>query len=444
MGLTGDPRVTGLIRPVQRPTAIPEFAPDGYDVLVLDAAFKQSLASVRSLGRAGLRVAVGECFAECDPSLPVAAFRSCHSSHNVVLPSYAVDASAFGAAVVEFVLQHPTRVVLPTMDGSIAALTPLREQLAALGCVLALAPNVALEVANDKDRTLEVARQLGVECPKTMRIDSLGELSALLAEFDFPFVVKPTTSWVRRSAVRLVPVEVVDESEAASVCQEFLTAGAGVLGQQWAGGRREGVTLFIVEGEVRASCAHATHRTTPALGGASVLRESIPIPQDIYDSSVRLVSAIGLDGVCEVEFRRDVNGHPLLMEINARLAGTIKNAVHSGVDFPLMTWQWATGQPVKSLHRYKTGVRTRWLRGDIRWLRDNYTRFGRPDSVSRTRAFWMFASEFARTRHYDSVNGRDLGPVIAEIQTMAAAARKPRRANGRLDNDELQGASHVT
>ncbi len=87
------------------------------------------------------------------------------------------------------------------------------------------------------------------------------------------------------------------------------------------------------------------------------------------------------------------------MEINARLAGTIENAVHSGVDFPLMIWQWATGQPVNRVEGYQTGVRTRWLHGDMRWLRDNYGRVGRPDSVSRSRALWIFASEFVRTRH---------------------------------------------
>ena len=81
-----------------------------------------------------------------------------------------------------------------------------------------------------------------------------------------------------------------------------------------------------------ASCAHVAYRTSPPLGGASVMRESIPIPEDIYSASVRLATAIGMQGVCEVEFRRDASNRALLMEINPRLAGTIYNAVHSGVD----------------------------------------------------------------------------------------------------------------
>jgi hypothetical protein len=114
----------------------------------------------------------------------------------------------------------------------------------------------------------------------------------------------------------------------------------------------------------------------------------------------------------------------LLMEINARLAGTIENAVHSGVDFPLMIWQWATGLPVDRSDGYRTGVRTRWLQGDMRWLMNNQRRVGRPDSVSRTRGLWIFTTEFFRTRHYDCLDRRDLGPVLAELRIMAAAARR--------------------
>jgi predicted ATP-grasp superfamily ATP-dependent carboligase len=409
-----------------------------YDALVLDAATKQGLASVRSLGRAGLRVAVGECFAECDPARPVAAFCSRYSARNVVLPSFGDDAAAFAAGVVEFVRECPTRVVLPAMDGSIAALLPQRDQLAALGCVLALPSDDVLAITNDKDRTLQIARSLGIGYPVTMRIDSIDDVAAMLASFRFPVVLKPTVSWSAQASIRLLPVEVVDEVEAARAVQAFRGAGATVLAQRWASGRREGVTLFVVDGEVLACCAHVAHRTSPSLGGASVMRESLPVPADIYSAAVSLVTAIGLEGVCEVEFRRDAAGYPLLMEMNARLAGTIENSVRSGLDFPLMIWQWATGQPVARVKECKTGVRTRWLRGDMRWIRENYGRVGRPDSVSRSRALWTFGSEFFRTRHYDFIDRHDLRPAITELRNTAAAIRRSRKSQQQLDLNRIR------
>jgi predicted ATP-grasp superfamily ATP-dependent carboligase len=411
------------LRPIA-PTRGREASAGGYDILILDAATRQSLASVRSLGRAGLRVAAGESITACGPSRSALTFRSRYSARNVVLPAITEDGGEFAAAVVGFVREHRIRVVLPTGDNTIAALLPRREQLTALGCVLALGSSSAVEVANDKDRTLAAARVLGIDQPKTVRIDSAADVPARLAEFDFPAVLKPTRSWTGKTAERLGPVDVISEAEAVAVTEGFLAAGAGVLAQTWACGRREGITLLVAAGEVLASWAHAEHRTTPALGGASVVRESITIPPDSYAASVRLVLAIGLEGLCEVEFRRDADNRPLLMEINARLPTTIENAVLSGVNFPLMIWQWATGLEIDHVDGYRTGVRTRWLRGDIRWLVYNSRRAGRPDSVTRTRALWIFTTEFARTRHYDCLDWRDPGPAFTELRLIAAAARR--------------------
>ena len=395
-----------------------------FDVLILDASYKQSLASARSLGRAGLRVALGESVEQFDPSAGLPAFRSRYCAHHIILPSYAGDGTEYARGIIDFVRDNPTRVILPVGDASIASLVPHRESLAVLGSRLAVATDAALAVANDKGRTLELARRLGIDCPMTMRISQMADLAGAVAKFGFPLVLKPTVSWTGQGAERVVPVEVVDKAEAEDVARQILDAGADVLAQQWASGRREGVTMFVAGGRVLASCGHVAHRTTPPLGGASVMRESIPIPADVKQPSADLVIAMGLEGVCEVEFRRDSRNLPLLMEVNARLAGTIENSVRSGVDFPLMVWQWATETSVDVSASYRTGVRTRWLQGDLRWFRENLHRVGRPDSVSRRRSLWVFASEFARTWHYDYIDLHDLAPGVAEMRGTIASARR--------------------
>jgi hypothetical protein len=90
----------------------------------------------------------------------------------------------------------------------------------------------------------------------------------------------------------------------------------------------------------------------------------------------------------------------------------------------LLIWQWATGLHISKVTSYKTGVRTRWLHGDMRWLRDNQRRTGRPDSVSRARGFLTFAAEFARTRHYDLLDWNDPRPFLAELRTTASTVRR--------------------
>jgi predicted ATP-grasp superfamily ATP-dependent carboligase len=400
---------------------------DRFDILILDAEHRQTLASARSLGRLGLRVALGESRTLLEADCPLPSFSSRYCARSVVLPSYEDGPLPYVNAILSFVRKYPTRVVLPTSDVSCTSLMPYRRQFADLGAVLALPSGGALGIALDKERTLAVASELGIAHPRLMRVGTIADLSAAIAEFGFPFVLKPTVSWASKTQVRVAPVEVLNKAEATAATERFFASGSSVLAQPWLPGRREGVTLFVVDGAVLASCAHVELRTTPPLGGASVLRESITAPPDSYDAAVRLATAIGLAGLCTVEFRRDAAGRPLLMELNARLGGNVDNAIRSGVDFPLLIWQWATGEPVSRVDSYRPGLRSRWLHGDLRWLRDNYVRRGRPDSVPFGRGILTFATEFIRTRHYDYFDLHDMWPAVAELRYTTAIIRKSLR-----------------
>jgi predicted ATP-grasp superfamily ATP-dependent carboligase len=395
-----------------------------YDILILDGSHKHSLTSARSLARAGLRVALGEAAGQYPPEHKIPSFSSRYCARALMLPDYVSEPAAYVDAVLAFAREHGVKVVMPVGDANITLLAPHREKFTEIGAFLAVASDAALEVANDKTRTLEVAAKLDIAYPKSVPVTGVEDLRAAAAQFGYPYVLKPTVSWTGAQANRSVPVEVVNEAEATVAAEGFLASGGEVIAQQMATGRKEGVSLFIVDGKVLAHCGCIAHRTTPPLGGVSAMRESYAVPADLLESAVSLATTIGVEGPSEVEFRRDASGKPLLMEINARLAGTLENAVHSGVNFPLMMWQWGTGQPIEPVTSYRTGVRTRWLAGDLRWLWESVTEKGRPDSISAASGLWTFGSEFFRTRHYDFVDRRDMRPAFAELGFTAGIIKK--------------------
>jgi predicted ATP-grasp superfamily ATP-dependent carboligase len=391
-------------------------AAEHYDILILDAGWRIATTITRSLGRAGLRVALAESATQYSAAHKPPAFSSRYCARTVDLPDYTSDPAPFIDAILAFVREHRVRVVLPVADSGIALLAPHRERFAEAGCTVAVAPDAALEIANDKTRTLEVADKLGIPYPKSVPVAGVEDLRTAQAQFGYPFVVKPTMSWTRQGAERVAPVEVMNEAEAVEATMRYLATGCEVIAQQLASGAREAISLFIENGEVLAYCGCVALRSTPPLGGVSAMRESIPVSKELLDMSVDLATAIGMEGACDVEYRRDAHGNPLLMEINARLTGTLENSVRSGVNLPLMVWQWATGQPVEPARSYRTGVRTRWLAGDMRWLWDNMIQQGRPDTMPRTRGVWTFGWEFLRTRHYDFLDLRDMGPALASAR----------------------------
>ncbi len=388
------------------------------DALLLDARMKQVLAATRSLGRAGLSVALADFVDGPLGMRAVPASMSRWAGPTAWLPDPNADPDAYAKELVALLEAHPVRVVIPAGDESIGSLRPWRRELGQQSQV-ALASEEALDLATNKERTLRVAQELRVDVPRCLPVFSVDDVPAVMAEIGYPAVVKPLVSWSREHrGPRLLSQEVVNEAEATAAARAFAARGVAAMAQQLVTGRREAVCLFRADGRVLAQVAMVQERATPVLGGSSVLRETVPLPADTGAASASLVEAMGLDGFSEVEFRRDDQGRAVLMEVNARLSGTVELGVRAGVNFPLMLWQWASNRPVAKADGYRSGVRLRWLAGDVNWLLENLRRPGRPNSSPACPAIRAFAGEFLRRDAYDYFDWRDLRPAWAELRRL--------------------------
>jgi predicted ATP-grasp superfamily ATP-dependent carboligase len=408
-------------------TSLPDRSHMSFDALVLDGLARQALMTTRTLGRHGLQVATAECSDLCDSPFGVPTFASRWSLRTNTLPSYHDDPTGYARAVIDLASAHPTRVVIPSMDGSVAALRSWRSCFEQHGIALALASEAALDAANDKKHTLASAAELGIPAPRTIAIECVEETSAVLKEVGYPAVIKPTQSWVSNAdqATRVVSRAVLNESEALDYVERLIVLGGAPVVQQMVNGPREAVSVFYAKGKVWAKFAQVAYRTTPVLGGVSVVRESIPMPVDLEAAALALVRNLDLEGCCEVEFRRDSAGRPLLMEINARLSGSIEVAIRSGVPFPTLLWQWAAGEPLTAVPGYRPGIKMRYLKGDMKWLWENIESRGRqPDGVTPQAALATFAKDFVHRQSYDYMDRHDLGPAVAALAGNVRLARR--------------------
>jgi hypothetical protein len=186
------------------------------------------------------------------------------------------------------------------------------------------------------------------------------------------------------------------------------------------------VSLLFAEDRVWARFAQVAHRMYPPLGGSSVLRESISLPSDIAQAAERLVRSIGLEGYSEVEFRRDAEGRPMLMEINPRLSASVEIAVRAGVDFPALLYAWAAGSGLRGVDAYRVGVRMRWLGGDVMWLKATLASQGLPDALPARDALAVFVRDSIRPAGYDYLDLADLRPLLVAGATPALQAVRRR------------------
>jgi predicted ATP-grasp superfamily ATP-dependent carboligase len=376
------------------------------DALVLDAHLRQSLVTVRSLGRRGLSVAA----VDTAGNVPAFASRWCQGAF---VPAAEVGTEPYLAALEAIVARTRARVLIPSHDGTISLLRRHRARLESRTRV-ALANERALAIAVSKERTLAVARELGIRVPRTRVVGVVSEVPAALKDIGLPAVVKPNESWLSgdEGRVRVGARLVTTPAEAHRAVAELSAFGQTTLFQQVLSGRREAVSFLYAGGEIHARFAQWAQRTAPPLGGESVVRQSIEIPADIGVPAERLVRAIALDGYSEVEFRRDAAGVPYLMEINPRLSASVEMAVRSGVDFPALLYQWAAGEPIETVKGYRTGGWMRHLRGDLMTTVAIVRQPGMPGAPAPGRALLDFALSFFRPMAYDYFDWSDPLPAV--------------------------------
>lgn len=393
--------------------------------LVTDADRGSALAIIRSLARRGWRVTA----AAADRWAP--GFYSRHAADRLRYPSPDRDPDGAIAAILGGCERRGIDLLIPVTDEVILPLAAWPGGLPG-GTIVALADRAALEVAWDKQATLELADRLGVPTPRTVAVRTVAEAVEAARQLGWPIVLKPRRS---RRYVPGQPTERFSVAYAADVEQVARLAGGLVertdlLVQEYCPGGGQGIELLLDHGLPLAGFQHRRLREVPVTGGASAYRESVPLDAELLDLSVRLLAALRWTGLAMVEFRGTAD-RPRLMEINGRVWGSLPLAVLSGMDFPAKLADLVTGHPrAEAMERtYRVGVRAHNLALEVSWIgsvlagRRRRSQAGLP---GRRAAFAAAASLLRPGDCFDIATWDDPRPGLAELAMIG------RRLVGRL------------
>jgi predicted ATP-grasp superfamily ATP-dependent carboligase len=334
-------------------------------VLVTDTGRGSSIAFIRSLGSRGLGVVA----ADCDPRS--AGFRSRYAAERVVYPSPATDPDGAVDTLLRAAHEHRVDLIVPISDDVGLPLSRARERFDGV-CALALPEPEALAQVTDKGATTQLARRLGVPVPATALVHTAAEARAAAPSLGWPLVLKPVASRiVREESVERYEVAYVNDAAALDTQMRTLEGRTSVLLQRYHAGEGHGVELLCDRGKPVAVFQHRRLHEVPITGGASALRESVPVDPTLLDYSLRLLGELRWTGLAMVEFRVSPEG-PVLMEINGRVWGSLPLAVKSGIDFPAKLAELYLGGPgtfgAANGGPPQIGVRSRNLGLELVWI----------------------------------------------------------------------------
>ncbi len=363
-------------------------------VFITTGMARTCLAAVRSLGRQGLEVTVGE-----EGRLSLAALsRHCRRAIRYTSPER--NPEAFMTWLRDHLRVARYDVAMPVDQYTFFLFSKNREELESWARIPVADFPVFLQ-AYDKARTLRAALTAGIPCPRTYFVSTRQEVEALARQSVFPLVVKPrigsgsrAVAYVRNADELLRQWDRIHREQPCPLIQEYIPPGGEALGVS---------LLFNQDAVPRALFVHKRLREYPLSGGPSTLRESILQPE-AAQSAIRLLRAMNWYGLAMVEFKVDPrDGVAKLMEVNPKLWGSISLAIAAGVDFPALLYRLATQGDVAPVFEYRVGVRCRFLLGDALHFLANPNRWRLQPS------FFRFGD---RETHGDLWDADDPGPVL--------------------------------
>jgi len=154
-------------------------------VLLTNAQQRKTLAVARSLGKKGLRVIV----AEETRMNPTAFSKYCYKS--LLCPSPKKYPKKFYQWLQEIIVKYKCNVLIPMDDDSMEVVIKNYDKLKGL-CKILLPDKKSYFIACDKGSSTKLAKESGVEYPKTFWIDDLRMLEETIKNLVYPVVIKPS------------------------------------------------------------------------------------------------------------------------------------------------------------------------------------------------------------------------------------------------------------
>jgi len=370
-------------------------------VFITDGHWRKTLAAVRSLGRKGIEVTVGE---SC--RIATSLF-SKYCTRRVIYPSPYSNPKGFIAFLSDTLKETKYDCLLPMEEETLLLISQHKEDISKLTYLLAPEYHL-LAFARDKGKIIKHALQIGIPCPKTYFIEDLREIEEIACNADFPLVIKPRISSGARG-IRYVfnhedlfhTYNEVHTLYRFPLIQEYIPPEGGAFGCS---------ALFTEDSELKAFFIHKRLREYPLSGGSSTFRESV-FNEEIKTLGLKLLQSLKWVGVAMVEFRIDPRDTtPKLMELNPRFWGSLALAISAGVDFPYLICKLASGEYFEPVQHYCTGKKARWLLpGDILHL------FSSLRHGSIPKGFFNF---FDPDTTYDIISADDPLPILGTMLSL--------------------------
>ena len=367
-------------------------------ILLLDGEGVQVVCMARELNKLGCEVS-----ALCAQKVS-SGYATKYLHHRYKSPDVHLQEDAFRTYFYNHLKEHRYELIIPMGDASAYFLSREKENVVQqYNTICAVETYATFELANDKQKLMEVCEKYDIVHPKTREL-ALETMDSVADYVGFPAMIKPNLSAGAKGIVKVENKEEI-HSKFPPITKEF---GKCTL-QQYVEqpDYYYNVMLFRKrDGQTAASTVIKIRRYFPLKGGTSCYSETVEHPF-LLEQCERCLEKLNWHGFADFDVLEDrATGELKIIEINPRVPSSLQASFAAGVNFAkiFVDEYLGNGAEVFNMSKYKVGQQVRWFGLDVMWFMMSSQRFSYKPSWFR---FW------GKNVSYHDGSWRDPLPMIA-------------------------------
>lgn len=321
-------------------------------------------------------------------------------------------------------------VVFPCDDESLELVARRRRDIEELGYRPIEANDEVLLAMLDKERSYQLAEQVGIGVPRRFVLDDVTDLDGQIraSGIAFPCALKPLHShlFARRFGASAKVILLPDRAELERVANDLSALGSAMMVTEIIPGAEDAYcslyTYIDKRGEPLAQFTKRKLRQYPVGFGLATYHVSMHDPE-LIETGLQFCRGVQLRGMACIEFKRDPrDGQLKLIECNHRFTLGQETLRYAGVNFPLVAYNSVLGLPAPVFDGYRDGVHLWAPVADTRAFLESRRR--------RELTFSEWLTSLMHPQHFHLFDPTDPGPSVGFHARRIR--RRLRRLSGKL------------
>ena len=270
--------------------------------------------------------------------------------------------------LLEICKKEKVDVIMPFMSAELLPLIERKDEFEAIGTKVSVADRYSVEITNNKYRLYDFLKENCLPVPKFAPVRKASDLLVACEACGYPnnAVCVKATELSGSRGIRIIKPEMSKfdilfgekPNSFFTTMDELLCTleerdeMPEMMAMEYLPGMEGSVDLLADNGKILYMAYRESTVNLHSIPQAGELKEN----KEAYAIAEKVIAALNFTGNADLDFKNDSDGHPVLMEINPRIAATMKIFKEGGVNFPYLRIKQLLGEELPDV-KIKYGIK---------------------------------------------------------------------------------------